>query len=158
MQQPSATEQLGRLRVATVSKDLPAPWQAHQTDHPENPFEGPEIYEGQGEVGATSFVHSPPQPHSPAAPQTQASSQTPGQLGVARVNPVRGDDDEDGVIYYPLAQATGESGNNQGKQSGPRAVTAGENPNLARSSLHVQAKALCAPPAVIEACHQRCSS
>ena len=91
-------EQLGLLRVATVSKDLPASWQAHQTDHPENPFEGPEIYEGQGEVGATSFVRSPPQPHSPAAPQTQASSQTPGQLGVARVDPVRDDDDE--MVFF----------------------------------------------------------
>ena len=71
------------------------------------PFEGPEIYEGQGEVGATSFVHSPPQPHSPAAPQTQASSQTPGHRDVARGDPARDDDDEDDVIYYPLAQPDG---------------------------------------------------
>ncbi len=47
-----------------------------------------------------------------------------------------------------LRRQKGEPCNSQVKQSGPRAAADGENPNLVRSPLRVQAEALCAPPEV----------
>ena len=53
-------------------------------------------------------------------------------------------------VSNPLAQARGEPCDSQVKQSGPRAAAEVENPNVVRSPLHVQAKALYAPPEVAE--------
>ena len=95
-----------------------------------------------------SLVHSSPQPRGPVASQIQVSSQIPDHLDVVWGDPSRNDENEGGVICYPLAQAKGEPCNNQVKQPGPRAAADGENPNLVRSPLHAQAEALCAPPEV----------